>query len=693
MTELFIYTIKYALAIIGQAVFYHLLISIIPGILVFTLLFRMKSQNPKKAYSIALSSFVLLFLLFAVSIFYAFQQAPLYHVNQISFDTSNETSSSISMVFAPHNANFSIGQWIAQFSWLPGIVWILGVLTLSFRTIYGYSQLMQIRKKGTQVLGNWQTFIDQAAQRMKLSRQVQLLESAHIYIPMTAGYLRPVIIIPLGMLTGMPAAQIESIFLHELIHIRRHDYVINLLVATLKVLIFYHPLTWYLLRIIHEEREHLCDDESLEYGSKPIQLAKALTQLQWQNLTINSPASLLTGNKSAFVHRVKRILEKKNISNSKNPLVVPVLVIGLFLLTLFSSHMLLEGRFQEDSPDIVEDIENNSSEPKVKPEPAKPEIDQFAEPKMTLATDIPQNQQPAIIKDSIEKIFAEKPRFEVPDQNTQITEKDIRKKFGSPLIIIDQKEVPLSELDTELSMHQSDSVIFFPSPGAKSLFGSRAAEGAFVIYTRNFSGEKIDYHKQSQAIAKRNRNHQLKVGITDNYRHNPYEIGQDGTPLIIVDGRELKKSKSLDFSLKDIDANAIESINVLKDATATEKYGESGRDGVIEITLKKPGSESREENRDKPESGVKIRSNVKNIIGGEAETTEIGGKDAVFIIDDVKHYPDNNTESPIDNLDPDNITSIYVIKREDTNKELGEDYEYDVIIIKTKNLIDTNRSK
>ena len=106
----------------------------------------------------------------------------------------------------------------------------------------------------------WQERLDRLARALRLSRPVALLESCLAEVPVVIGYVRPVILMPVGLLAGLPAGQVESILLHELAHIRRHDYLVNLLQTSVEGLLFYHPAVWWISGVIRAERENCCDD-------------------------------------------------------------------------------------------------------------------------------------------------------------------------------------------------------------------------------------------------------------------------------------------------------------------------------------------------------------------------------------------------------------------------------------------------
>ena len=95
-----------------------------------------------------------------------------------------------------------------------------------------------------------------------------LLESSLAGVPVVVGYCA-VILMPVGLLTGLPAGQIEAILLHELAHIRRRDYLVNLLQTFVEGLLFYHPAVWWISAVIRAEREHCCDDAVVSTQGDP----------------------------------------------------------------------------------------------------------------------------------------------------------------------------------------------------------------------------------------------------------------------------------------------------------------------------------------------------------------------------------------------------------------------------------------
>jgi GWxTD domain-containing protein len=122
--------------------------------------------------------------------------------------------------------------------------------------------------------------------------------------PTVIGHVRPLILMPVGMLAGLSPTQIESILLHELAHIQRHDYLMNTLQRYVEGLLFYHPAVWWISAIIRREREHCCDDLALSISGEPHEYARALAALEQNRF---SPAAVAaTG--GSLVKRIYRLL-------------------------------------------------------------------------------------------------------------------------------------------------------------------------------------------------------------------------------------------------------------------------------------------------------------------------------------------------------------------------------------------------
>jgi len=126
--------------------------------------------------------------------------------------------------------------------------------------------------------------------------------------PVVIGHLKPVILIPAGLLTNLPADQMEAVLLHELAHVRRHDYLINLMQRWVEALFFYHPGVWWISHVVRIERENCCDDLAVHASGNPLCYAEALAALEESRLPQFHPA--LAASTGPLLARIQRILQR-----------------------------------------------------------------------------------------------------------------------------------------------------------------------------------------------------------------------------------------------------------------------------------------------------------------------------------------------------------------------------------------------
>src|ERR1017187_3289377 len=109
------------------------------------------------------------------------------------------------------------------------VVWLLGVSGLSLRLLFASLQVARWKRRGNEPLGApWLEQLQRLKTALPISSPVRLVKSALVQVPTVVGWMRPVILLPAASLTGLTPAQLEAILAHELAHIRRHDYVVNL---------------------------------------------------------------------------------------------------------------------------------------------------------------------------------------------------------------------------------------------------------------------------------------------------------------------------------------------------------------------------------------------------------------------------------------------------------------------------------
>ena len=186
-------------------------------------------------------------------------------------------------------------------------VWLLGVAVLLLRL---GGSLWYVRRLRTQAVAPlpeaWAMRAQRLADRVGVPRAVRFVQSSRASVPMVIGWWRPVIVLPVSTLAGLPPAYIEAILMHELTHVRRHDALVGWLQVMAETLLFFHPATWWISRRIRIEREHCCDDRVVQLTGKRTTYARALTQLETLKPAAWHPAPAATD--GSLLHRIRRIL-------------------------------------------------------------------------------------------------------------------------------------------------------------------------------------------------------------------------------------------------------------------------------------------------------------------------------------------------------------------------------------------------
>jgi beta-lactamase regulating signal transducer with metallopeptidase domain len=190
-------------------------------------------------------------------------------------------------------------------SWLVG-AWLCGVTIFAARFLGGWALAWRLKRWRTApAAASLQRAAAALCARLDIRRAVRLLDSAAAEVPSAIGWLRPVVLLPVGALASLTPEQVELLIAHELAHIRRHDYLINLLQTAVETALFYHPAVWWISAQIRIEREHCCDDLAVEACGDAVRYAKALATLE--GLRAESAALVVAANGGSLLRRIQRL--------------------------------------------------------------------------------------------------------------------------------------------------------------------------------------------------------------------------------------------------------------------------------------------------------------------------------------------------------------------------------------------------
>jgi len=231
---------------------------------------------------------------------------------------------------------------------LPYIVsgWLIGVFCLSIWHLGGWAQLHRLKRRMVkQVDSTLLNKLKVLLQKLKVKQTVKFMESAIVQIPTVVGWLQPVILLPASALTGLNTEQLQAIVAHELAHIKRFDYFINILQTVVETLGFYHPAVWWISYKIRTERENCCDDMAVNISGDRVSYAGALASMEEIRAAHAKLAVAATG--SNLFRRICRLLGKDSADNTGLSWVPAATTILLIIALAIPTTLALTNRYEQ----------------------------------------------------------------------------------------------------------------------------------------------------------------------------------------------------------------------------------------------------------------------------------------------------------------------------------------------------------
>ena len=217
-------------------------------------------------------------------------------------------------------------SFITQYAKYIAGLYMIGLILQAIKLTGGFVHIHHIRKqKNLQTDISWTNKAQEICKNLKIVNTVSLYFSEHISIPLTIGYLKPIIIFPLSLINNLDSNQVEAILMHELSHIKRHDYLLNILQCIMETILCFNPFVWLISKTIRLEREHCCDDMVIDADYNHFTYSKALLVIAQQNNHNYALAMASAGNKKyPLLNRIKRLntMETKDSLPKFNLLVI-----------------------------------------------------------------------------------------------------------------------------------------------------------------------------------------------------------------------------------------------------------------------------------------------------------------------------------------------------------------------------------
>lgn len=312
------------------------------GLFVFLILTFQRQLKPETKVNLIYGSMLASLFL---SVYTFIHHYGIYSATTFSaFDTGNTTGAWL--------ANFqqmssSEGLWSAQWlslDWMKvlTLVWIAGICVGLSKFLAGMGGLYQFRKlQSVDIESELYACFRRVSAILPVNKEIKLKWSPTARAPFTFGFWSPVIVVPLSFMSGYNIDQIESILAHEMAHIKRKDYLHNIIQYLIEMLFFYHPVMWFMVKEMKTQREYACDEWVVRSGWNPFQYAVSLTKIQGHflvaegQLTMNSRNAFLD-----FKRRIQRIVLKKEPTPSfKTQLLTGFATLASFVILMMYVHL------------------------------------------------------------------------------------------------------------------------------------------------------------------------------------------------------------------------------------------------------------------------------------------------------------------------------------------------------------------
>ncbi len=367
------------------------------GALIFTVLQIILSQLKSSTASLRYSLFnlaLIALLSSAVLTFYFLGSGARIFGGDIFAASSYILTVGDPQMFPSFNSSDSV-NYVMQWGVYLSTFWLAGVIIFLVKFLVDFYWALSLRRSGLTAVGEDVVHLcDELSMKIGLSKHVRIFESLHIDVPLVVGHIKPYILLPVGAMMHLSPLELEAVILHELSHIKRNDFIANILLMFTEVVLFYHPVFWWLKKKINEERENRCDDVVISHVP-PHNYAKALLKMEESRHQIRLAIALKDNNKFHLLKRIKRICMKSNheFKVEIGRVVTALLLVGAFTVISFGDTKSLEKSLSSEEVPTIVMLVDESPEPNMSlPVPADVElsetVEDFSEPDISMKPDI-----------------------------------------------------------------------------------------------------------------------------------------------------------------------------------------------------------------------------------------------------------------------------------------------------------------
>jgi TonB family protein len=276
--------------------------------LLWVALFLLRNRSARARYAACATALATMALLPAVTAVMVYM-APAAPLTPAGWVNSASYTMRTAIWVSRSAASASAGNWAGSLAHWALPVWCAGVLLFSLRLVWAARRISALRRQSEMPEDAVLAMVARLEERMKLARPVRVLITVAADCPSVVGWIRPALLLPAATLAGLTPQQLEAVLAHELAHILRYDYVVNMLQTVVETLLFYHPAVWWASGRMRQERELCCDDLAVSACGDALCYARALTRLERLRVGAPAHAGLALGSTGgSLLYRIRRIM-------------------------------------------------------------------------------------------------------------------------------------------------------------------------------------------------------------------------------------------------------------------------------------------------------------------------------------------------------------------------------------------------
>ena len=303
-------------------------------LLYLLIMLALRNRRPETRYLFSVVSLLVLSLLPFATFFYLASNSAAIAT------TGLQNLATLAINATPDSLQFNLSTILEPALPYAVMAWMAGVIVMMIRFSIGLSEVNRLRNTAQwDIPITWQTSLDSLVERMQIPREVGLAISTLVQSPLVIGWLKPLILVPPSALTGLSALQLEMILAHELEHIRRWDYLVNLWQVAVESFLFYHPAVRIVSRRIRVDRESCCDDAAVRLCGNPITYARALAQLedlrQGNMLAVNFQMGIAHGR---LLDRIQRLVGRTRHVQQGSLWFTGAFMVGILTMSAVATH-------------------------------------------------------------------------------------------------------------------------------------------------------------------------------------------------------------------------------------------------------------------------------------------------------------------------------------------------------------------